>query len=211
VVLAAEPLKVVMPRPRKGTSEAVSKRILELRRRGRTATEIVAHLAAEGTTLSRATVERRVRELTGRVHAERATVKRATKAKTEAPRPAPLATEAAADSDIELGLATLRRLRREDVQLARYLEAGASLVDALHTAGHLDGALTLRAPADLAGLVALLVADPCSFDRDADQSEDDFAEELRTAGEAEHARAVGLLKDALAIVRAAGIPKRYRP
>jgi hypothetical protein len=211
-----------MGRPRKGTSEAVAARIVALRRCGRTATEIAAQLAAEGTPLSRATVERRVLELTGRVHAERATVRqrpgvarRAVPAVAHRVAPAVtreelLAAEAAAESDEEAAECTLALLRFDDPDLARFLDQGAALVDALLSAGHF-APFTLRRPADLAALVALLVEDPCSFERDTDQSEDDFAEELRTAGEAEHARAVGLLKDALAIVRAAGIPKRYRP
>lgn len=114
-----------------------------------------------------------------------------------------------AGDDVEAAAALLALVRFDDPEIDGYLARGSTPFDAVLSAGHGDNMLVLRAPADIAELVQAVVGDPLIYQRDAGQSAEAFDAERKTAGEAEHARAVALLEGALSIVRSSGLGARW--
>lgn len=127
-----------MARKRTQSDAVVQERIVALMRAGGTAESISTQLAAENVNLSRATIGRRMRELSGRVKKERADALAASKPNPKAPLPAS-PEEIPEDADLETlneWLDTAKRMGRVaeldgDLEsLARAGRLAASLLDA---------------------------------------------------------------------------------
>ena len=114
-----------------------------------------------------------------------------------------------AETDIAFADAEVALLRHDDPDFDGYLQRGCTLFDALSSSDNGEF-YCLRRPADLAEMVLALTATPGGCERKPRQSKASFAAEQLARADADRARAVELVTEILAIVKAAPIAARYQ-